>query len=505
MRSIISRFRWQARAIFALAFTLLLTLASTGQALASVTLVKLSTDPYTNSTSQHQTQVEPDIFSFGSTIVSAFQSGRFPPPGGGSSNIGWATSTNGGGTWTHGFLPGTTVYATPPGSFARVTDPAVVYDAKFKVWLIASQPLYSQSSGGGAAMAVSRSSNGLSWSNPIIVANFGSKVLLDKDWITCDNTPTSPFYGNCYDEFDNGSQSDLILMSTSTNGGLTWGSTKTTANGDHGLGGEPLVESNGTVIVPLEGFGVAAFIVYFASTNGGSSWGPAFILDTIHFHRDAGGIRSGPLPSAAIDGANNVYIAWADCRSIPNCAANQIRIIVFKPGTTSKKVVSTAITVPGTTFSDFFLPGIGVDRSTSGSGAHIGIVFYYYPVSNCTASTCQLNVGFGSSTNGGASFSNLVHLAGPMKLSWLPQSDLGRMVGDYTATTFSGGKPYPVFANATAPSGGTTCGTGGVVCHESMYTAKGLAAGAGSIPSTVGRVVASSDHLGLPSTPVTAH
>src|SRR6266481_9068009 len=43
---------------------------------ATVPLVKLSTDTFTNSTSQHATEVEPDSFSFGSTIVSAFQVGR---------------------------------------------------------------------------------------------------------------------------------------------------------------------------------------------------------------------------------------------------------------------------------------------------------------------------------------------------------------------------------------------------------------------------------------------
>ena len=33
--------------------------------------LQLSSDPYTNTTSQHQTEVEPDSFSNGSTIVTA--------------------------------------------------------------------------------------------------------------------------------------------------------------------------------------------------------------------------------------------------------------------------------------------------------------------------------------------------------------------------------------------------------------------------------------------------
>src|SRR5438132_5514598 len=101
----------------------------------SAELVQVSSDPYTNPTSNHKTQVEPDTFAFGNTIVSTFQSGRFFD--GGASNIGWATSTNGGETWTHGFLPGTTVFATPPGpsKYHRASDASVAYDAKHKVWI----------------------------------------------------------------------------------------------------------------------------------------------------------------------------------------------------------------------------------------------------------------------------------------------------------------------------------------------------------------------------------
>ncbi len=74
-------------------------------------LTKLSSDPYTNSTSQHATEVEPDTFAFGSTIVTAFQVGRIH--GGGASDIGFATSTDAGTTWNSGFLPGITTASAP--------------------------------------------------------------------------------------------------------------------------------------------------------------------------------------------------------------------------------------------------------------------------------------------------------------------------------------------------------------------------------------------------------
>src|SRR5258705_193804 len=105
-----------------------------GAAQANVAVTQVSTDPYTDAQAQHRTEVEPDTFSFGSTIVSAFQVGRVS--GGGSSNIGWARSGDGGATWTNGFLPGITTNGGGP--FGQASDAAVAFDARHNVWLISS-------------------------------------------------------------------------------------------------------------------------------------------------------------------------------------------------------------------------------------------------------------------------------------------------------------------------------------------------------------------------------
>ena len=84
----------------------------------SVVATPISQDPYHNSSSQHATQLEPDSFGYGDTVVATFQTGRFFD--GGSSNIGWATTTNAGRTWTTGMLPGTTIFENGP--WARISD-----------------------------------------------------------------------------------------------------------------------------------------------------------------------------------------------------------------------------------------------------------------------------------------------------------------------------------------------------------------------------------------------
>src|SRR5439155_11283427 len=116
-----------------------------------------------------------------STIVATFQVGRFPGGTGGAANVGWATSTNDGSNWTNGFLPGTTKFATPGGPYARVSDPAVAYDAKHQVWIITSIAFT-----GGVdwkTVIASRSlDGGLTWQSPVTIATGFS---VDKEWIAC--------------------------------------------------------------------------------------------------------------------------------------------------------------------------------------------------------------------------------------------------------------------------------------------------------------------------------
>lgn len=63
--------------------------------------------------------------------------------------------------------------------------------------------------------------------------------------------------------------------------------------------------------------------------------------------------------------------------------------------------------------------------------------------------------GFISSQDGGNTWSPATTLAGPMSLSWLPNTSSGVMVGDYISTVFSNGHAYGVFAVAQANSGST--------------------------------------------------
>ena len=481
MTSLISRFRWPMRSLIAMTLALVFALSSTMLAFASVPVLQISSDPFTNSPTsntlydQHKTEVEPDTLAVGSTFVSTFQVGRVFD--GGASDIGFATSTDGGSTFTEGLLPGTTSFSTPTGSYARVSDASVAFDASHGVWLISFLGLFPNGKTSEVDVLVSRSTDGLTWSNPVVVNNDGH--FNDKNWTVCDNSASSPHQGNCYTEFDDNSLGDLIQMSTSHDGGLTWGAGQATANNAHGIGGQPLVQPNGNVIVPINGFtggpGVNLLVVAFTSTNGGTSWSKTNIVARVAFHHAAGGIRDSiSLPSAEMDASGKVYVVWQDCHFEPTCNASDLVLSTSTDGKSWSKVTRIPLDPRGSGV-DHFIPGLAVDRSTSGSSAKLAVTFYFYPNANCTAATCQLDVGFSTSSDGGASWTPNTQINTiPMILSWLPNTTQGRMVGDYISTSFVGGPAFPAFEVASAPSsGGSDCFTAAPNCNQPTFTVTG--------------------------------
>jgi hypothetical protein len=465
--------------------TCALVLLTATTASANVTVTQVSHDIYTDAQAQHNTEVEPDTFAFGSTIVSAFQVGRVF--GGGSSNIGWATSTDGGTTWAHGYLPGITTNGG--GSFGQASDASVAFDARDNTWLISSLGI----SGSTVDVLVSRSTDGgLTWSNPVVVAT-GSN---DKNWTVCDDTSTSPHYGNCYTEYDITSAGDSIRMRTSTNAGANWGAALAPGGSHTGLGGQPVVLPNGDVVVPYES--LASSIRSFRSTNGGASWNSTVLVSNISHHTVAGSLRESPLPSAEADAAGTVYVTWSDCRFRSGCPSNDIVLSKSTSETTWAAPIQVPID-PVTSTVDHFTPGIAVDRSTSGATARIGVTYYFYPSASCTASTCQLDAGFISSVNGGSTWSAATQLAGPMTLSWLPNTSQGRMFGDYISTSIPpGGNAYPILPIANAPTGSTF--------DLAMYAPNGgLAVTGGATGIRPARRAVATAPRFRPTVPLTAH
>lgn len=463
------------RFVTTLTVTLMFVLSSVSPAAAATAPV--GTDPFTQATckasasTNHHANVEPDSFSNGSTIVASYQVGRIYD--GGACAIGFSTSTDNGATWTSGLLPGLTKY-TGGGTYDRATDPAVAYDAQDNVWMISSLVLTEAGGVKGVAIYTSRSTDGgLTWGTPVLTEN--SSLSPDKNWIVCDNTATSPFYGNCYTEWDDNGAGNKLYMSTSTDGGLTWGAALSNNSGV--IGGQPVVHPNGTVIVPTDNANETA-VGAFNSTNGGASWSAVTTIATIKHHTVAGSLREGPLPSAEIDGAGTVYVVWTDCRFRRSCRANDIVISHSLNATGTSWSAVSRVPIDATNSGiDHFIPGLAVNKSTSGGAAQLGLTYYFYP-----SGSTQLSVGFISSANAGSTWTTPQTIISGMSSTWAATTSQGRMVGDYISTSYgSDNLAHGIFGAALTPTTGasTSCTTSALDnCVAPIYTFNpGLASG----------------------------
>jgi hypothetical protein len=468
-----------ARFKAALALTLMLALSTTIAAFAATT--HIGTDPFTQATchasavTNHHANVEPDSFSNGATIVAAYQVGRIYD--GGACAIGFSTSTNNGATWTSGLLPGLTKWTTGAvGPFDRATDAAVAYDAQDNVWMISSLVLTEAGGVEGVGIYTSRSTDGgLTWGSPVAIPNTAGMVSPDKNWIVCDNTASSPFYGNCYTEWDDNGAGNRMEMSRSTDGGATWSVAATNNTGI--IGGQPVVRPDGTVIVPTANANETA-IGAFNSTNGGVSWSAVTTIATIRHHTVAGSLREGPLPSAEIDGAGTVYVAWTDCRFRQACRVNDIVISHSLNATgTSWSAISRVPIDATNTRIDHFIPGLAVNKATSGAAAQLGLTYYFYP-----QSSTQLSVGFISSANAGSTWSTPQTIVSGMTSTWAATTSQGRMVGDYISTSYGADNlAHGIFGSAFAPTSGTSCSSVLDNCNAPIDTfSTGLAGGSAS-------------------------
>jgi hypothetical protein len=397
-------------------------------------------DPY-RAPAQHATIAEPDTFAFGNVVVSAFQSGRFR--NGGAVNTGWATSRDGGRTWRSGVLPALTVASAPAGRWQRVSDPVVAYDAGHRVWLIASLAF---TAGDAAAVVVSRSTDGVSWSQPVTVAEapWRPDLLLDKEWIVCDNGPTSPHRGSCYVTYSDFRTLRLEFQS-SRDGGVTWeprvaapdDAGRTSIRGRWAPAPQPVVQLDGDLIVPYYDETRVAAI---RSADGGRSFSASVTVGATTF-KPTPDLRAPPLPSAEVDRDGTVYVVWPDCRSRPQCGFNDLVLSRSPDGISWSSPIRIPI-APRASRADFVIPGLGVDPGRVG---RLAVAYYVYRLG------AFLDVGFIRSQDGGRSWTPARRLnAETMRLEWIAQAG-GAMVGDYISTSFVAGRAVAAFPIA-APS-----------------------------------------------------
>jgi len=396
---------------------------------------RISRDSYTNPESQHESEVEPDSFTFGSTTVAVFQVGRRFD--GGATNIGFALSADDGRTWRSGLLPGLTTASTPAGPSERASDPVVAYDAAHGVWLASTLAL----GGGATRLAINRSRDGSSWEPALAAAaepgESGEDVGFDKNWIACDNGRTSPFFGRCYLAYTHSADEDMLAVTTSNDGGVTWSAPVDVGVGP-AVGVLPLVRPSGELVLAYlwetQAFAMAAS----RSLDGGASFEPPVRIAGISSSSDCSipGFRAFPLPSGDVDAAGRVWLTWQDCPT------GRAPTAVFLSSSADGVSWAPPARVTGGS-SSTFLSDVALDPA-SGRRAIV------YHRSLPTGMVVELV----ESTAAGGWTAPRRLSAVPMPLTWMPRTVSGRMLGDYVSVHYAAGRPLAVWVLASQPVDG---------------------------------------------------
>ena len=407
---------------------------------------RLSRDPYRSDGAQHETEVEPDSFTFGRTTVATFQVGRFEA--GAAANIGFAVTNDDGATWRSGYLPGLTEASVPAGVNERASDPVVGYDARHGIWLISTLAL---GGGGATRLAINRSPDGLTWSTALNAAEESAiggdeGIAFDKNWVACDNTATSPFYGRCYLVYTHSADRDMLAVRWSDDGGLTW-SSAVDIGARPAVGVFPVIRPAGELVVAylweLSRFAIAAS----TSRDGGASWGAPVRVADVAGSCGIAGFRAFPLPSADADASGRIWVAWHDC-----AAAGATQSAVF-----------VASSVDGTTWSpptrvtsgrNAVLPAIAIDPASG----RIAVAYFREAVDGIHTELVESNTSgaFGASRRLSAEGSAFTSMA---------RTTSGRMLGDYLSVHYARGRPLVVWVLALPPVNGTL--------REAVYATRG--------------------------------
>jgi hypothetical protein len=381
---------------------------------------RIALDTTTASSAQHRTIVEPEAAGAGNTVVTVYQAGRYVD--GGAAAIGWASSLDGGATWSRGILA--------DAGTDRISDPVVARDDVHGTWLAAALGV-----GAVTTIPVYASTTGTAWALQTIARQLPpppqQPIGLDKDWLSCDNRPASQHRGTCYLAYTNLVTGSLEVQS-SQDGGKTWSVAVAASPPGSDLGAIPVMLPDGTVVVVWVTDDLST-IEASTSADGGQSFSAPVVVTTLV--SDMPFLRAPPLPSAA-ETATGVVVVWPDCSAHTACSANDIRLASSGDGKTWTAPVTVA------SGADYVTPSVGA------SGNSVAIVAYSRP----DASKTSLGVRLFRSLDGGATWASPLRLdAQPMQISSLAQSQsdgIGGFLGDYDAVAFVGGRPVPVFAAA---------------------------------------------------------
>jgi hypothetical protein len=230
---------------------------------------------------------------------------------GGARSLTWAFSKNSGRTWREGAVPGLT--HASGGAFEKASDPWVAYGPGGRAYY--ASLLFNETSPENGIYVSTSEDGGRTWGPPVSVHNGDATHFEDKEAIVVDTYDDSPYRGRIYVAWDTVSQTAQTLrVARSEDGGQSFRPVVSVEANGANIGAIPLVGPGGVVHL----FWMHATtnnnlaIVTSRSEDGGVTWSPLTQVAPVT-STGVSGLRTGELPAAAIDPkTGRIYVVWPD-------------------------------------------------------------------------------------------------------------------------------------------------------------------------------------------------
>jgi len=381
-------------------------------------------------------QAEPHLarsFTDPGLVVGIWQEGRFE--NGGALGCGYGISKDGGQTWRRGLIPHLTA-RIDGGPFDRASDPVAAIDSHDAIYL-STVALKGEAPNFFGTLTVSKSTDGgATFGDPLTAfSSTNLDYFPDKPWLAANSFPgtrTADRLVITFTLFSPTNMSGLeigvypIAITHSDDGGAHWSPARVISS-HYCQGSQPMFLPDGSLAIVYWNFvgPTGNQIEVLLSADGGETFGSPRIVTGVNLYSDPIARAIGFLPSAACDRqAGVIYVTYQAWSPSPQGTAPRV---MFTRSLDRGFTWSTPVGVndtPGARAA--FNPII----AASPDGQHLTIVFYDKRLDTGTGNIADFYLV--ESFDGGETWGpNLRLSTASSDLTLAPQTQMGRMLGDY--------------------------------------------------------------------------
>ncbi|HEX9941975.1 MAG TPA: sialidase family protein [Thermoanaerobaculia bacterium] len=339
---------------------------------------------------------------------------------GGARALTYAVSFDSGRSWQEGLLPGLTQAAGGP--FQRASDPWVAFGPGNRAYYVSLG--FDETSPDNGIFVSTSDDGGRTWGDPVTVVFTRTQDFHDKEAIAVDTRSDSPFRGRVYVAWDivTTGPNQPAVLSYSADGGQSFSPPVTIEDEGANLGVFPLVGPRGVVHALWLQFTFGGIGLHIASSeDGGATWSEPVHISNVQAPGISGSRTAGAIPAAAVDPrTGDLYVVWQDERFSPGID----QVVLSRSADGGRTWTAPQLVSDGPRNAASFTPAVAV----SPEGV-VGVV--YYSLRNDPARSVLVDEYFAVSRNRGRRFARSLRVS---PASWdlrFAAVSRGFFLGDY--------------------------------------------------------------------------